>query len=102
MIARISGKVTEKKGNCLLIDVGGLSYEVMVPTAVMERIEQNHIPENNISLITYHYHQLEPSRSFPVLIGFLNEVEKEFLKLLSLSPVSARAQRLRRLISRFL
>jgi Holliday junction DNA helicase RuvA len=80
MIARISGKIKEKGSNSLLIDVGGLTYEVFLPVMVMLRLEQNLNPDGRIDLITYHYLQSDPSRSIPVLIGFLNEIEKEFFQ----------------------
>ena len=32
MIAHIRGKVTEKFGNSLIIDVSGVGYEITVPT----------------------------------------------------------------------
>jgi Holliday junction DNA helicase RuvA len=41
----------------------------------------NHVDQDGcVRFITYHYHQMEPSRSTPVLIGFLNEIEKEFFE----------------------
>ncbi|MCX5708142.1 MAG: hypothetical protein NTY14_04090 [Candidatus Omnitrophica bacterium] len=80
MIARISGKIKEKGSNFLLIDVGGLTYEVFLPVMVMLRLDENLKPDDRIDLITYHYLQSDPSRSIPVLIGFLNEIEKEFFQ----------------------
>lgn len=80
MIARISGKVIEKGTNYLLVDIGGICYEVFLPTAVMQRLDENIGSDGKISLITYHYFQVEPSKSTPMLIGFLNEVEKEFFE----------------------
>ncbi|MCK9603725.1 MAG: Holliday junction DNA helicase RuvA, partial [Candidatus Omnitrophica bacterium] len=78
MIARISGKVIEKGLNYLIIDVGGVCYEVFIPQTVMQRIDENMTDGNMINLITYHYFQIEPSKGTPVLVGFLNEIEKEF------------------------
>ncbi len=80
MIARISGKIKEKGSNHLLIDVGGITYEVFLPVMVMLRLDQNLKPDDRIDLITYHYLQSDPSRSIPVLIGFLSEIEKEFFQ----------------------
>jgi len=92
MIARISGKVIEKGNNYLLIEVGGISYQVLVPTAVMQRVEELLKSSPSVSLITYHYLQMEPSRSTPVLVGFLNEVEKEFFEtFITVSGIGPRA-----------
>ena len=92
MIARISGKITEKGQNYLVVDVGAISYEVFLPTAVMQRLEANISGDGRVSLITYHYLQVEPSRSIPILIGFLNEVEKEFFEVfITVSGIGPRA-----------
>jgi len=92
MIAKILGKVVEKGPNYLLIDVGGLAYQVFLPVTVMQRLDGNLSVEGSISLITYHYMHSEPSRSTPVLIGFLNEVEKEFFEIfITVSGIGPRA-----------
>jgi len=92
MIARISGKIIEKGVNYLLVDVGGISYEVFIPAAVMQRLDENPADDGRISLITYHYSQIEPSKSTPVLIGFLNEIEKEFFQtFITVSGIGPRA-----------
>lgn len=92
MITRISGKIIEKGNNYLGIDIGGLCYEVLVPSTVMQRLEENIPADGVISLITYHYLQVEPSRSTPVLIGFLNDVEKEFFEIfITVSGIGPRA-----------
>ena len=92
MIARISGKITEKGDNYVLINTGGITYEVFIPITVMQRMAENIGPDNSVNLITYHYHQVEPSRSTPMLIGFLNEVEKEFFEIfITVSGIGPRA-----------
>jgi len=92
MIARISGKITEKGTNYLNIDVGGLSYAVLVPAAVMQHLDESLPADGKISLITYHYFQMEPSRSTPILIGFLNDIEKEFFEVfITVSGIGPRA-----------
>lgn len=92
MISRISGKIIDKREDSVTLDVNGLCYEVLIPGTVMNYLD-DHIQENgNISLITYHYFQVEPSRSFPFLIGFLNEIEKEFFeKFITVSGIGPKA-----------
>jgi holliday junction DNA helicase RuvA len=80
MIARIRGTLAEKGPNWLMIENGGFTYEVMMPVASMQRLSEAIGADGTISLVTYHYYHVEPSRSTPVLIGFLNEVEKEFFQ----------------------
>ena len=92
MIARISGKIVEKGTNSLMIDMGGFCYQVLVPATVMQRLEDALPADNKISLVTYHYFQVEPSRSTPVLIGFLNDIEKEFFEIfITVSGIGPRA-----------
>ncbi|MBM3244204.1 MAG: Holliday junction DNA helicase RuvA [Candidatus Omnitrophica bacterium] len=92
MIARIKGKLIEKNDNYILLDINGISYEIFLPQAVMQRIEENTDEDGSINLITYHYFQVEPSKSIPILIGFLNEVEKEFFQaFISVSGIGPRA-----------
>lgn len=92
MIARISGKIIEKGTNYLIIDVGGISYEVFIPAAVMHRLNTQVNGEGRVNLITYHYFQVEPSKGTPVLIGFLNEIEKEFFEVfITVSGIGPRA-----------
>ncbi len=85
MIAYISGKVKEQKKSglesSLIIDVNGISYEVIVPSAVMKGIEKAKTEDGTLTLTTYYYYQMiDPSKAIPVLIGFLDKIEKEFFE----------------------
>lgn len=92
MIARIAGKIIERNANQLVIDTGGICYEVFVPLAVMRHLEEAAPDDGRINLITYHYLQVEPSRNTPVLIGFLNDIEKEFFEtFITVSGIGPRA-----------
>ena len=92
MISRISGKLIERKEDSIVLDVNGICYEVLIPGAVMNSLETEAQKDGPISLVTYHYFQVEPSRGFPFLIGFLNEVEKEFFeKFITVSGIGPKA-----------
>jgi Holliday junction DNA helicase RuvA len=92
MISYISGKVAHRKDSSIVLDVSGIFYEVMLPGAVMKSVEANITPESTLKLVTFHYHHVEPSKSIPVLIGFLNEIEKEFFeKFITVSGIGPRA-----------
>lgn len=92
MISRIQGKIKSKKSGKVLLEVNGsISYEVLIPEAIMKNIEKRKEAED-ITLITYYYFQTDPSKSIPVLIGFLNEVEREFFeKFITVSGVGPKA-----------
>jgi len=92
MISGITGKVLEKGLNYLVLDLGGLSYEVFIPTCVMRGLDESKSGDGKISLLTYHYYQVEQAKSIPVLIGFLNQVEKDFFEIfITVSGIGPRA-----------
>lgn len=90
MISKIKGKIKEKKNNSVLVEIGGISYEVFIPPSVMSSLKQN--TDEDIDLVTYHYQQVDHSKSVPVLIGFINDIEKEFFeKFITVSGVGPKA-----------
>lgn len=92
MISYICGKVARKKDSSVILDVSGIFYEVLLPGAVMKSVEAGISPDATLKLVTFHYHHVEPSRAIPVLIGFLNEIEKEFFeKFITVSGIGPRA-----------
>lgn len=92
MITRLKGKLVEKNENVLVIDIHGLYYEVITPLSVLRRIEEAVDKEGNINLVTYHYFQMDPSRGFPVMVGFINEIEKDFFEqFITVSGIGPRA-----------
>lgn len=92
MIARISGKIVKEGADFLLIEVNGMSYEVLLPQTILQRVKEERDPDGCINLVTYYYHQVELSRSTPVLIGFLNEIEKDFFQqFITVSGIGPRA-----------
>lgn len=92
MINRIVGKLIEKKEQSLIIGNNGLCYEIFVPQCVLGRIEETIDPEGNVHLITYYYFQIGPGSGLPVLIGFINEIERDFfLQFIKVSGIGPKA-----------
>jgi Holliday junction DNA helicase RuvA len=92
MISRISGKVVEKKQNHLIMELSGISYQVFIPATVMQRVDKSIDSDGRLNLVTFHYLQVDPAKSIPVLIGFLNEVEKDFFEIfITVSGIGPRA-----------
>lgn len=92
MISHISGKIKKRKESSILLEVSGISYEVMIPPAVMRGLESSVSPDGTINLITYHYYQMDQSKAIPVLIGFLNDLEKDFFEqFITVSGVGPKA-----------
>ena len=92
MISRIRGAVREVGEMHVLLDVQGISYEVFMPPALLRALPERIGPDGEVELVTFHYQQLEPGRGVPVLIGFFNEVEREFFaRFISVAGIGPRA-----------
>ncbi|MFT5207289.1 MAG: Holliday junction DNA helicase RuvA [Candidatus Omnitrophota bacterium] len=91
MITRIEGELQERNAASIVIKAAALFYEIFVPPSVLADFEAKEIGEV-VSLVTYYYIQTDPSRSMPVLIGFLNPVEREFFeKFITVSGIGPKA-----------
>lgn len=74
MIAHVHGRVEEKFTGSVVVDVGGVGYEIAVPTNDHDRISLN----EEIKLYTYH-HIREQSQD---LYGFSSLAAKKLFELL--------------------
>lgn len=91
MIASIKGKLVKKTDSSLVIDVAGVGYEVLVPLTVLSELKDTPTGEE-VSLVTFHYYATDHSKGIPILIGFVNEVEREFFeKFITVSGVGPKA-----------
>lgn len=87
MISKLRGKVEEIRENSILLEVDSLSYEVLVPFSILK----SYTPGEEIELRVLHFYQVEGNKINPLLIGFRNQVEKEFfIQLTTVSGVGAR------------
>ena len=92
MISHITGKIKKQKSSSVIVDVNGISYEVLIPPAVMKGLDKAKCEDGTINLVTYHYYQMDPSKAVPILVGFLNEIEREFFEqFITVSGVGPKA-----------
>jgi len=92
MISQICGSIVQRTEDGLIIDVHGLCYEVLVPVAILRSLDGQVGAGGTVRLVTFHYHHVEPSRATPILVGFTNEVEREFFeRFITVSGVGPRA-----------
>ena len=54
MISQINGVVEQFSENTLTVGVGGISYEVSIPTATLKGLSGRIHKDAKISLVTYH------------------------------------------------
>jgi Holliday junction DNA helicase RuvA len=85
MISRLSGRLVERTRNRLIVDVNGVGYEVQIPGAVEASLADKHIGDP-IELVTLYFLQMDNTKAVPVLLGFINEVQKEFFERLMTVP----------------
>lgn len=83
MIRRITGRLVDVQVSGAAIAVGPLEYEVLVPDFVRRQLQSR--VDEEVSLRTIHYLDGNPQkggRMVPRLIGFLNDIEREFFDLI--------------------
>ncbi|HEY3297464.1 MAG TPA: Holliday junction branch migration protein RuvA [Armatimonadota bacterium] len=82
MISYIRGSLTAKTDTEVILWANGIGYEVLVPAAVMRALlKKSEEERRDVTLVTFHYYENNQSRIIPRLIGFNNDVEREFFEL---------------------
>ena len=85
MIAKITGTIAEIHEDAITVDVGGLGYEVMVPSGLALRLRQHGATGSDITLHTLEYIEGGPSGGsmIPRLTGFLDPLDREFFRMIT-------------------
>ncbi len=92
MICRLRGVVRERTDTHVVLDVQGICYQVLIPPSLMPKALEKVSDQGELELVTFHYQQLEVGKGFSVLIGFTNEVEREFFeRFITVSGVGPKA-----------
>ncbi len=84
MIATLSGRLRRKLEDRVVVECGGLGYEVFLPPIAMRQIE--HVGAgpgekgSDLELVIYYHATRDQPR--PVLIGFTSDLDKEFFEKL--------------------
>jgi Holliday junction DNA helicase RuvA len=83
MISRIHGKLAKISEQYALIENAGVFYEVMVPSALAERLKNSGKVGQQVSFDTIYYIEAGDKRSnfYPKLVGFTDPVDREFFSL---------------------
>jgi Holliday junction DNA helicase RuvA len=85
MINRIEGKLVQVGDNSALVQCGGICYEVMVPTALADRLRKSGGIGEGITFETIYYIEAGDKKSshFPRLVGFTDVIDREFFSMLT-------------------
>jgi Holliday junction DNA helicase RuvA len=79
MISYLEGTLKKIYGDKVTLGVGGVGYEILIPTYVMNEIRRTSKIEDSLKLyISYNQTERQPK---PVLVGFRTELDKEFFEL---------------------
>lgn len=84
MIATLTGKLRRKLDDRVVLECGGIGYEVYLPPIAMRALESA-TPEagdkaSELALVIYYHATRDQPR--PVLIGFTSDLDKEFFERL--------------------
>lgn len=88
MISTITGILRRKyRGNRVIVEAGGLGYEIILPFFVMRTLDNIREEEEKQITLQIYYH-VTSQQPRPILIGFSREHEKSFFeKLISVQGV---------------
>ncbi len=90
MIGRIRGRLVKRLEDKIFIDVGGVCYEIYVPKTVS--IKLNGELNKEVDIVIYHYLHIDKNKALPVLIGFMDELERDFfISFISVSGIGPKA-----------
>ena len=82
MIATLAGRVRKKLEDRIVLECGGVGYEVFLPPIALRQLEGAEIGEKapELELVIYYHATRDQPR--PVLIGFTSDLDKEFFEKL--------------------
>jgi Holliday junction DNA helicase RuvA len=81
VFSRIEGALKERGQESVLVEAGGLCYEILLPGCVREKIASVDIGAP-LRLETFSYLQIDGNRGTATYVGFTNPVEREFFEAL--------------------
>lgn len=88
MISRIVGKLAQINEQYALVDNNGIFYEVLLPSALADRLKENGRIGGEISFETIYYIEAGDRKSnhYPRIVGFTDPVDRQFFSLFTSVP----------------
>jgi Holliday junction DNA helicase RuvA len=84
MIASLTGRLRRRLEGRIVLEAGGVGYEVLLPPIVARQLQHLRAGDGDeasqVTLVTYYHATRDQPR--PVLIGFTSELEREFFEKL--------------------
>ncbi len=89
MFSRISGSIVDRGDANVVIDVGGLAYDVILPPCVADKLRDS--SDDAVTLEIYPTLAIEGNSGRFTFFGFTNAVEREFFEaLISVASIGPR------------
>ncbi|MBC5806261.1 MAG: hypothetical protein DLM53_12635 [Candidatus Eremiobacter antarcticus] len=92
MFSRIEGILREKGESSVLVEAGGLCYDVLLPRCVGDKLRTVNVGDP-VKLEIFSYLQIDGNRGSAMYVGFTNAIEREFFEALltvaSIGPKTA-------------
>jgi Holliday junction DNA helicase RuvA len=79
MIRSLRGTVVKRTPDGVVVEAGGVGYDVLLPGAVAAQLDAVR-PGDDVALVISYHLLATPSRITPLLVGFTNDVEREFFE----------------------
>jgi Holliday junction DNA helicase RuvA len=91
MFSKITGTVVERQGDRVVLETGGLGYEIVLPPCVADKVPSS--SGTPVTLEVYSQLQMDGNAGRFTYFGFTNAIEREFFEALlsvaSIGPKSA-------------
>lgn len=91
MFSRIAGSLVERVGDAVIVEAGGLGYEIVLPPCIAEKIPSE--PGSPVTLEIHAVVNLDGNSGRFAYYGFTNAIERDFFEALitvaSIGPRSA-------------
>jgi Holliday junction DNA helicase RuvA len=82
VIATLSGRLRHKFEDRIVLDVGGVGYEIFLPPIVMRQVAREEAGPTGSELELVIYYHATRDQPRPVIIGFTADLDKEFFEKL--------------------
>jgi Holliday junction DNA helicase RuvA len=76
MISKLKGKIEQILEYSLILKANHIWYEIFIPISILNTFKQG----DEVELYTIHYYHQDGNKLTPYLIGFRNEIEREFFE----------------------
>ncbi|MBV9102849.1 MAG: hypothetical protein JO060_04610 [Candidatus Eremiobacteraeota bacterium] len=89
MFSRITGTLVERRDSSVMLDTGGLAYEILLPPCVSDKLRDG--DASTVTLEIFPVFTLEGNSGRFTFFGFTNAIEREFFEaLISVASIGPR------------